>query len=119
MFGDWDESYHQLPRWLVAMKQFYPKTIVQLQIGDCYQGQFLDPNHVKFERLFWVFKPCINALPFYKTILHIDGTFLYGKNKQSLLIATTQDRNRKALPIAFIIVKAKNRSNWTWFLKML
>ena len=74
---------------------------------------------MKFERLFWAFKPCINAIPFCKPILKINGTFLYCKYKHNLLIATTQDENYKALPIAFAIVEAKNTSSYPWFLRML
>ncbi|XP_027364652.1 uncharacterized protein LOC113871751 [Abrus precatorius] len=50
---------------------------------------------------------------------YVDGTFLYGKYRQTLLIATTQDGNNCVLPIAFAIVEGETLSAWEWFLAMI
>ncbi|XP_027364806.1 uncharacterized protein LOC113871913 [Abrus precatorius] len=51
--------------------------------------------------------------------MEVDGTFLYGKYRQTLLIATTQDGNNCVLPIAFAIVEGETLSAWEWFLVMI
>ncbi|XP_027357328.1 uncharacterized protein LOC113866717 [Abrus precatorius] len=78
VFGDWDESYAMLPHWFKV-----------------------------FERLFWSFKQCHEAFKFCKPILQVDETFLYGKYRHTLLIATTQDGNNCVLLIAFAIVEGE------------
>ncbi|KAK7275027.1 hypothetical protein RIF29_16133 [Crotalaria pallida] len=53
---------------------------------------------------------------FCKPIIQIDGTFLYGKYRGTLLIATSQDGNSKVVPLAFAIVEGETLSAWSWFL---
>ena len=60
-----------------------------------------------FHRVFWTFKQCCNAFNFCKPIVQVDGTFLYGKYRDTLLIATTQDDNSCVLPIVSAIVEGE------------
>ncbi|KAL4278404.1 hypothetical protein GQ457_03G015970 [Hibiscus cannabinus] len=57
----------------------------------------------QFHRLFWTFPQCINAFKSCKPIIQVDGTFLYGRYKQVLLLAVVQDGNRKTISIAFAL----------------
>ncbi|KAF7802236.1 serine/threonine-protein phosphatase 7 long form-like protein [Senna tora] len=49
-------------------------------------------------------------------IVQIDGTFLYGKYRGTLLIATSQDVDTHVVPFAFAIVEGENKEAWSWFL---
>ena len=55
--------------------------------------------------MFWTFKKCYDHFNFCKLIIQVDGIFLYGKYRDTFLIATTQDGNSCALPIAFAMVE--------------
>ena len=65
-------------------------------------------NHtVMFHQLFWTFKPCVNAMDNVKPIIQVDDTFLYGKYRGTLLVATLQDGNRNMVPLAFVLVEGE------------
>ena len=46
-----------------------------------------------FQRVFWSFKSSIEGFEHYRSLLSIDGTHLYGKYKDTLLIAMGCDGN--------------------------
>ena len=115
-YGDWDESYDLLPRWLERMIQCTLGSIYKLDTTEYVFNNQVDLRFRKFRRVFWTFKPVIDAFNFCKPIIQIDGTFLYGKYKGTLLIATTQDGNSCVLPIAFAIVPGETLNDWSWFL---
>nr|KYP48009.1 hypothetical protein KK1_030300 [Cajanus cajan] len=91
IFGDREESYAFLPRWLKYMKEIAPRS-------------FYDLCH---DELFWTFKPCCDAFDYCKPLIQVDDTHLYGKYRGTLLIATTQDGNNNVLPLAFVVVEGE------------
>ena len=109
VFGDWDKSYKMLPRWLEAMKLYMLEMVVLLQTDDFVEHNRVDHSKQVFFQLFWVFKPCMLRHPFCKPIVQVDGTHLYGKCHKKLLIATTKDRNKNPLPLAFAIVDRETK----------
>ncbi|XP_040950114.1 uncharacterized protein [Gossypium hirsutum] len=86
LYGDWDESYNEL----------------QGPNGQLELGRRV------FRRLFWTFDPCVKAFSHCKPLVQVDGTWLYGKYTQILLIAVAQDSNGNVLPIAFAIMESEN-----------
>ncbi|XP_058726930.1 uncharacterized protein LOC131598330 [Vicia villosa] len=56
---------------------------------------------------------------FFKPIIQIDGTWLYGKYKGTLLMAVAQDGNNNIFPIAFALVEEETATAWSFFLKNL
>ncbi|XP_072071681.1 uncharacterized protein [Arachis hypogaea] len=54
------------------------------------------------------FPPCIEAFQHCKPLVSIDGTHLYGKYGDTLLLAIAQDGNSNILPIAFALVEGEN-----------
>ena len=66
-----------------------------------------------------MFKPVIDNIEFAKPVIQIDGTFLYGKYKHSLLIATAIDGDNKVIPIAYTLVESENVDSWGWFMALL
>ncbi|XP_017613501.1 uncharacterized protein LOC108458602 [Gossypium arboreum] len=94
LYGDWDESYNELQGWISAM--------VEGPNGQLELGRRV------FRQLFWTFDPCVKAFSHCKPLVQVDGTWLYGKYTQILLIAVAQDSNGNVLPIAFAIVESEN-----------
>ncbi|XP_024016380.1 uncharacterized protein LOC112089858 [Eutrema salsugineum] len=54
-----------------------------------------------------------------RKVVVVDGTFLHGKYKGTLLLATTQDGNFNIFPIAFAVVDTENDESWEWFFTQL
>ncbi|KAF7844642.1 serine/threonine-protein phosphatase 7 long form-like protein [Senna tora] len=117
VFGNWESSYSKLPRWMAAIQHFLPGTVVQFCYKPRPRGVPSDPNIRIFQRVFWAYKPCIDAFPHLKPMVQVDGTFLYGKYTQTLLIASSQDGNSNVVPLAFAIVEGETLEAWAWFLK--
>ncbi|KAL5128587.1 hypothetical protein HKD37_14G040806 [Glycine soja] len=85
VYGNWEESYNILPKYLQALQFFIPGTIVEIQtISALDESNQPIPNKVIFHRLFWSFKACIGAFSFCKPIVKINGTWLYGKYKGTI-----------------------------------
>ncbi|XP_057418730.1 uncharacterized protein LOC130712936 [Lotus japonicus] len=120
VFGDWEESYDLLPRWLEYMMRFSPGSHYEFVTTD-YKDQYgnVVPDFKKFGRVFWTYKQCCDAFNYCKPMIQIDGTFLYEKYSGTLLIATTQDGNSNVLPLAFAIVEGETLGAWTWFLRLM
>jgi len=71
------------------------------------------------ERVFWIFKSCIDDFNYYKHIVQVDGTFLTGKYHETLLTAIGQDGNRNVFPLAFAIVEGETKEAFIWFFRLL
>ena len=54
-----------------------------------------------------------------RKIITIDGTFLAGPNKGTLLVAVAQDGKDQLVLIAFAIVESENCDSWKFFLTNL
>lgn len=115
IYGNWEESYQELPQWLMVMEKDLPGTIIDFQTDPSTEVV----NETVFKRLFWAFRPCISGFEFCKPIVQIDATWLYGKYKGTLLLAVAQDGNNKIFPIAFAIVEGETKEAWSFFLKNL
>ena len=121
IWGDWDESYERLPNFFAAIKYFNPGSVVEWEFNDhtIETEKSVPCNEKILRRVFWSFKPVIDGLQFAKPILQIDGTFLYGKYKHTLLIATAVDGNNAVLPVAYALVERENKDSWGWFMALI
>ncbi|RYR67546.1 hypothetical protein Ahy_A03g013939 isoform B [Arachis hypogaea] len=119
IYGDWDESYNDLPRWVLGVQLTMPGSVVVLKTTPVRVGGQVDESQAYFHRLFWTFPPCIEAFRHCKPLVSIDGTHLYGKYGGTLLIAIAQDGNSNILPVAFALVEGENAESWTFFLSHL
>ena len=120
VYGNWEESYNILPKYLQALQLFVPGTIVRIQTKPALDKSSQPiPNKVIFHRLFWLFKACIDAFAFCKPIVQIDGTWLYGQYKGTLLIAVAQDGANNIFPLAFAIVEGETADGWHFLLQNL
>ncbi|XP_073223384.1 uncharacterized protein [Cicer arietinum] len=110
IYGNWEESYNQLLRWLLVMQTFAPGTIIKMETISAYNEHGLINKMTIFHRLFWAYVPCISAFKFCKPIVQVDETWLYGKYKGTLLVAVAQDGNNNIIPIAYALVKDRHES---------
>ncbi|KAE8711218.1 hypothetical protein F3Y22_tig00110300pilonHSYRG00045 [Hibiscus syriacus] len=119
LHGEWDSSYNELPSWVHVVQRLNPGTIVEFETQHHYVNDRMVHDRCQFYRVFWTYPQCINAVKYCKPIVQIDGTFLYGKYKQVLLLAVVQDGNRNILPVAFALVQGEDTESWAFFLKNL
>ena len=69
--------------------------------------------------VFWAFALCIAAFRYYRPVINIDGTHLYGKYRGVLMITMATDANQKVLPLAFAVVDKESGPSCGWFLECL
>ncbi|XP_073223511.1 uncharacterized protein [Cicer arietinum] len=119
IYGNWEKSYNLLPRWLLVMQTFAPRTIIKMETIPAYNEHGLINGMTIFHRLFWAYVPCISAFKFCKPIVQVDGTWLYGKYKGTLLVAVAQDGNDNIIPIAYALVEGETKEAWSFFLRNL
>ena len=112
-YGDWDESYAVLPSWLKHMQNHSPGSYYQICDDDFVVGNTVSREHRQFHRVFWTFGQCKEAFKYCKPVIQVDGTFMYGKYRGTLLIATTQDGNSHVLPLAFAVVEGETLTAWS------
>nr|KYP45992.1 hypothetical protein KK1_032438 [Cajanus cajan] len=84
--------------------------------NDFFVGNHRDTHFRQFHQLFGTFKPCCDAFNYYKSLIKINGTYLYNKYTGTLLISTTTDGNSNVLPLAFVIVERETLHACSWFL---
>ncbi|KAE8706187.1 hypothetical protein F3Y22_tig00110403pilonHSYRG00165 [Hibiscus syriacus] len=119
LHGEWDSSYNKLPSWFHVVQRLNPGTIVEFETQHHYVNDRMVRGRCQFYRVFWTYPQCINAVKYCKPVVQIDGTFLYGKYKQVLLLVVVQDGNRNILPVAFALVQGEDTESWVFFLKNL
>ena len=103
LFGDFSQSYTDLPRLFLAIEQANPGCVVIWKTTSHSQ-----PNKETFQRVLWAFKASIEGFANCRPVLSIDGTHLYGKYKGTLLIAMGCDGNNQLFPLAFAITEGEN-----------
>ncbi|CAA7016063.1 unnamed protein product [Microthlaspi erraticum] len=104
-----ESGYSELPTYLHQIRQANPGTFTRLEVDE-FQ---------RFKYLFLAFGASINGFPFLRKVVVVDGTFLKGKYKGTLLIASAQDGNFQIFPIAFAVVDTENDDSWEWFFQQL
>ncbi|KAK1362181.1 hypothetical protein POM88_046655 [Heracleum sosnowskyi] len=116
LFKSSEESYEYLPKFMNALQSFNHGTFVDWYFKEHDLGEPIG-EVVQFKRVFWAFKPCIDAFPHCIPVLLIDGTHLYDKYGGVLMTATAVDGFNHLLPVAFKIVESENTASWTWFME--
>ena len=113
IYGDFDESYAELPRFLAALSDANPDTVTTLK---CDPGV---PRTCIFNSAFWAFDPCIRGFRHCRLVISIDATHLCGKYKGKLLIAMATNGNNEIYRLAFVVVESESTESWGWFLACL
>ncbi|WVZ50495.1 hypothetical protein U9M48_001741, partial [Paspalum notatum var. saurae] len=111
-FGTYENFYDNLPRMLATITQRNPGTYYDVMHFPNIEG---GPSIL--QRVFFCLGPCVRAFQYCLPLLCIDGTFLTGKYKGTILIAIGVDGNNQVLPVAFAFVENENTDSWYWFLE--
>ncbi|KAI0519462.1 hypothetical protein KFK09_006910 [Dendrobium nobile] len=109
VFGSWEESYRTLNLFMDAVASVMPGTV--------YRIQSTQTN--RFQRLFWTFGPSITGWKYCRPVLSLDGTFLLGKYRGTLLTTIGMDANNGLYPLAFTVVESECTESWIWFLRQV
>ena len=107
--GTPESGFERLPSYLYMIRRANPNTVTRLQIDEL--GRFM--------YVFLAFGASVNGFPFMRKVVVVDGTFLNGKYKGTLLTALAQDGNFQIFPIAFAVVDTENDDSWHWFFTQL
>jgi hypothetical protein len=67
------------------------------------------------EWVYWCFPQCVEAFKHCRPVISVDGTFLTGKYRGVLLIATGVDGEDRLAPLAFALAESENIDSWSWF----
>ncbi|XP_048634962.1 uncharacterized protein LOC125608588 [Brassica napus] len=102
-------GFESLPSYLYMIRRANPSTVTRLQIDEL--GRFI--------YVFLAFGASVNGFPYMRKVVVVDGTFLNGKYKGTLLTALAQDGNFQIFPIAFAVVDTENDDSWHWFFTQL
>ncbi|XP_028078013.1 uncharacterized protein LOC114279923 [Camellia sinensis] len=106
IYGDHAMSYDQL-RWC-------NDTVMENNPHNFINMDF-EQETGRFVRYFIAFRACMDGFKHCRPLLFLNGTYLKGRFKRTLLVATAKDGNQGLFPIAFTVVDAENASNWEWF----
>ena len=60
-----------------------------------------------------------HAFQFYWPVVFIDGTFLTGKYRGSLMMAATIDPEDQIVPMTFALTEGENNKSWSLFMWLL
>ncbi|XP_048615762.1 uncharacterized protein LOC125588456 [Brassica napus] len=102
-------GFESLPSYLYMIRRANQSTVTRLQIDEL--GRFM--------YVFLAFGASVNGFSFMRKVVVVDGTFLNGKYKGTLLTALAQDGNFHIFPIAFAVVDTENDDSWHWFFTQL
>ncbi|XP_028065307.1 uncharacterized protein LOC114268351 [Camellia sinensis] len=116
-FGDWDESYRRLPRYMVALQAFNPGIVVMWDMIPKLQSTSIG-TEMYMNYVFWAFKPAIEGFKYYRPVICIDGTHLYGKYEGKIVAATVVTAADKIIPFAFAVVDNEIIDSWDWFITL-
>ncbi|WVZ56104.1 hypothetical protein U9M48_006683, partial [Paspalum notatum var. saurae] len=111
----YEASYHNLPRVLHTLCRRNPGSYFEINHYNLAE----DPTKRVLRRAFFVLVACINAFRHRRPVLCIDGTFLTGRYKGTMLTAIAADGNNQVLPFAFAFVESENGDSWYWFLERI
>ncbi|CAH9098763.1 unnamed protein product [Cuscuta europaea] len=105
-FGSDLESYQLLPSMAYVLEKTNPGSMFNLVTG----------KDDAFSTFFMSLKPWIEAWPYCRPVLILDGSFMKAYYKGTLLTACCQDANDHIVPIAFGICGSETKASWKWFL---
>ena len=109
-FGTYEASYDNLPRMLEAIVHINPGSAY-----DTYSVPSLSGGPSILLRAFFCIGACVRAFIYSLPVLCIDGTFLTGKYKGTILTAIGIDCNKQIVLIAFPLLRMRTQKAGTGF----
>nr|XP_034604918.1 uncharacterized protein LOC117864969 [Setaria viridis] len=87
--------------------------------GDTGGMYFRDSlSHVLYH-VFWSFAQTEHAFQFCQPIVLVDGTFVTGKYRGTLMMVAAVDPEDQIVPMAFALAEGENNESWSWFMRLL
>ena len=111
-FGTYEDAYHNLPHLLEVLQARNPGTYIQID-------DVMKRGENVLRRAFWSYGCMIDGFRNCRPLLCVDGTFLTGKYKGTILTAIGVDADNHLVPVAFAVAESENKSSWLWFLRQL
>jgi hypothetical protein len=74
---------------------------------------------VIFQRFFMMWQASKDFFLKSRKLIYVDGTFLIGANKGTLLVAVSQDSCDCLVLLAFAIVESENSESWNYFISKI
>ncbi|XP_026395964.1 uncharacterized protein LOC113290589 [Papaver somniferum] len=109
-YGDDKKSYNDLNWYVKAIEKTNPDSFVKLEV---------DQETGRFQRIFVCFGSCKHIYRYLRPMIYLDATFLTGRFRSTLMVATCINGNDGFYPYAFAIVLYENKENWFLFLDNL
>jgi hypothetical protein len=113
--GTYEASYHNLPNLLHTIFQMNLDSYYDIKDYPCVEK----PCKFVLQQPFLALGACIRAFKFRRPVICIDGTFLTGKYKGTILTVVAADSNNQLLPLVIAFVEGENGDSWYWFLERL
>ena len=108
---------HHMTTYLVCLKLLCTEILEVLLIHTVYRA--CQGGASILLRAFFCIGACVRAFIYCLPVLCIDGTFLTGKYKGTILTVIGIDCNKQIVPIAFSFVENENTESWYWFFERL
>jgi hypothetical protein len=114
-WGTYEASYDNLLQLLNTIAMLNPDSYYDIKTYDHVSRSWK-------QVLQWAFLALGHAIAAFKQcrpVICIDGTFLTGKYKGTILTAVAADGNNQLLPLAIAFAEGENGDSWYWFLERL
>jgi hypothetical protein len=86
LWGDWKEDYANVLRLLHAITHFNPGIICDIDTCGQWLSNEIGRYYLVLKCVFWCFPQCVAGFAHYRPIISVDGTFLTGKYKDTLMV---------------------------------
>jgi hypothetical protein len=112
LWGDWKEAYAKVPILLHVIAHFNPGTRCDIDT----RGQWLPNETYRYysvlKHIFWCFPQCVASFAHCRPVISVDGTFLTGKYKGTLMVAVGMTAENQLVLLAFALVEGENNESW-------
>jgi hypothetical protein len=107
-WGTYEASYHNFPSLLHTIVQMNPGSYYDIKDYACEEKL----GNLVLQQSFMALGACIEAFKLCRSVICIDGTFLTGKYKGTILIVVAADSNNQLLPLAIAFAEGENGDSW-------
>jgi hypothetical protein len=114
-WGIYEASYHNLPSLLHTIVQMNPGSYYDIKDYPCVEKS----GKLVLQWSFLALGACIEAFKLCGPVICIDGTFLTGNYKGTILTTVAADSNNQLLLLVIAFAEGKNGDSWYWFLERL
>ncbi|XP_020890823.1 uncharacterized protein LOC110230917 [Arabidopsis lyrata subsp. lyrata] len=110
VFGDWDQSFEDLPKLMSAFCSSNGLLV------DWKYDLFPNPTFASFCGVFWAFPQSIEGFQHCRPLIVVDAKNLNCEYQLKLMIASGVDAANRYFPLAFAVTKEVSTDIWRWFL---